>query len=75
MIVDDGDAFVFADEMIVGDGEAGDEGNEADDEGVNNLPRIRRRRPSERILKKKLKKAVYDKDGGGSSAAKPVHLE
>ena len=72
MIADDGAAYVFADEMIVGDGE---EGNEADDEGVNNLPRIRRRRPSERILKKKLKKAVYDKDGGGSSAAKPVHLD
>ncbi|KAL4586511.1 hypothetical protein LXL04_011147 [Taraxacum kok-saghyz] len=72
VIADDGAAYVFADEMIVG---AGEEGNEADDEGVNNLPRIRRRRPSERILKKKLKKAVYDKDGGGSSAAKPVHLD
>ena len=35
MIVDDGDAYVFADQMIVG---AGEEGNEADDEGVNNLP-------------------------------------
>ena len=54
MIADDGDAFVFADEMIVGAAEAGEEGNEADDEGVNNLPRIRRRRHSERILKKKL---------------------
>ncbi|CAH1421942.1 unnamed protein product [Lactuca virosa] len=51
------------------------------DDRVNNLPNLstkpvhRKRKPSERILKLKLKKTVYDKDGSGSSATKPVKLD
>ncbi|CAH1445640.1 unnamed protein product [Lactuca virosa] len=37
--------------------------------------RPRKRKISERIVKIKLKKAVYDKDGRGSSIKKPVNLE
>ena len=39
------------------------------------VPMPRKRKPSQRIIKNKLKKAVFDKDGGGSSAANPVSLE
>nr|KAJ0223078.1 hypothetical protein LSAT_V11C200057480 [Lactuca sativa] len=90
-VVDDGqvdDVEVFADDE--GDDEGVDKvqveaGIEAAVEGVddivNNLPNLstktvhRKRKPSERILKLKLKKIVYDKDGGGSSATKPVKLD
>ena len=46
-----------------------------DDEVPIHLMGGRKRRPSERIIRNKLKKGVYDKDGGGSSAANPVALE
>ncbi|CAH1444457.1 unnamed protein product [Lactuca virosa] len=52
-----------------------DEGQEETNEGVNNLPVYRKRIPYERVLKIKLKNPVYDKDGSGSSATKPVSLE
>ncbi|KAL4579247.1 hypothetical protein LXL04_015385 [Taraxacum kok-saghyz] len=39
------------------------------------VPMPRKRKPSEMIIKNKLKKAVFDKDGGGSSASNPVSLE
>ncbi|CAH1421897.1 unnamed protein product [Lactuca virosa] len=51
-----------------------DEGQEEDD-GVSNLLVCRKRKPSDRILKLKLKKIVYDKDGSGSSATKHVKLD
>lgn len=35
----------------------------------------RLRKPSERIIKMKLKKPVYDEDGGGSSNDKPVNID
>nr|KAJ0190145.1 hypothetical protein LSAT_V11C800408950 [Lactuca sativa] len=41
-----------------------DYGNEADDEGHLIVPKTRKRKPSETITKLKLKKAVFDKDGG-----------
>ncbi|KAL4583937.1 hypothetical protein LXL04_008523 [Taraxacum kok-saghyz] len=55
-----------------------------DDEGPKDVPIIRRRqhapmtrkrRPSARIIFKKMKNHVFDKDGGGSSATKPVSSE
>ncbi|KAI3501827.1 hypothetical protein L1887_29853 [Cichorium endivia] len=45
-----------------------------DNEGVKNLPKMKRK-ASERILKMKLKKVVYDADGGGSNSTTPVILE
>ena len=51
------------------------------DDRVNNLSNLstkpvhRKRKPPERILKLKLKKTVYDKDGSGSSATKLVKLD
>ncbi|CAH1452235.1 unnamed protein product [Lactuca virosa] len=55
--------------------EVADDGNVADDEGHLIVPKIRKRKPSERITKLKLKKAVFDKDGGGSTCSNPVNLE
>ncbi|CAH1425990.1 unnamed protein product [Lactuca virosa] len=52
-----------------------DDGNEADDEGHMIMPKTRKRKPSERITKLKLKKAVFDKDGGGSTCSNPLNLE
>lgn len=55
--------------------EVDDDGNVADDEGHLIVPKTRKRKPSERITKLKLKKAVFDKDGGGSTCSNPVNLE
>ncbi|CAH1450973.1 unnamed protein product [Lactuca virosa] len=53
-----------------------DEENQGDDEGHEVVPMVRRtRKTSERITKIKLRKGVYDKDGGGSSSIKPINLE
>ncbi|CAH1421491.1 unnamed protein product [Lactuca virosa] len=52
-----------------------DDGNVADDEGHLIVPKTRKRKPSERITKLKIKKAVFDKDGGGSTCSNPVNLE
>ncbi|KAL4559625.1 hypothetical protein LXL04_031768 [Taraxacum kok-saghyz] len=38
-------------------------------------PRVRTRRPSERIIKKKLARSVIGKNGEGNSSGKPVELE
>ncbi|KAI3674450.1 hypothetical protein L2E82_52274 [Cichorium intybus] len=54
-------------------------GNKEDQGHVVDAPiihkKIRARRPSERILKNKLKNPVFDKDGGGSTNDNPVDLE
>nr|KAJ0211097.1 hypothetical protein LSAT_V11C400226380 [Lactuca sativa] len=55
--------------------EVADDGNVADDEGHLIVPKTRKRKPSERITKLKLKKAVFDKDGGGPTCSNPVNLE
>ncbi|KAL4589576.1 hypothetical protein LXL04_002484 [Taraxacum kok-saghyz] len=61
---------------VLNDDEGDDYGVDAGgDEVPIHLMGGRRRRPSARIIQNKLKKAVYDKDGGGSSAANPVALE
>ncbi|CAH1427468.1 unnamed protein product [Lactuca virosa] len=53
-----------------------DEENQGDDEGHEVVPMVRRtRKTSERITKIKLRKGVYDKDGGGSSSVKAINLE
>ncbi|CAH1453032.1 unnamed protein product [Lactuca virosa] len=53
-----------------------DEENQGDDEGHEVVPMVRRtRKTSKRITKIKLRKGVYDKDGGGSSSVKPINLE
>ncbi|CAH1435828.1 unnamed protein product [Lactuca virosa] len=53
-----------------------DEENQGDDEGHEVVPMVRRtRKTSERITKIKLRKGVYDKDGGRSSSVKPIKLE
>ncbi|CAI9281009.1 unnamed protein product [Lactuca saligna] len=62
------------------DGHLGDDEGEqeegGDDEGPNDVPRVTRsRKPSVRIILQKLKKTVFDKNGGGSSASNPVRLE
>ena len=44
--------------------EVADDGNVVDDEGHMIVPKTRKRKPLERITKLKLKKAVFDKDGG-----------
>ncbi|CAH1412800.1 unnamed protein product [Lactuca virosa] len=81
---DDGDAIEgecegINDENVVADdvlnNEVADDENEADDECHLILPKKRKRKPSERITKLKLKKAVFDKDGGGSTCSNPVNLE
>ncbi|CAH1416339.1 unnamed protein product [Lactuca virosa] len=54
------------------------EETDGDDEYIEEtqvVGRPRKRKISERILKIKMKKAVYDKDGGGSSIEKHVNLE
>ncbi|CAH1452322.1 unnamed protein product [Lactuca virosa] len=38
-------------------------------------PLVRKRKPSERIIKIKLKKAVHDPDGGGSTTGKAITLD
>ncbi|CAH1424816.1 unnamed protein product [Lactuca virosa] len=38
-------------------------------------PLVRKRKPSERIIKIKLKKAVHDPDGGGSTTEKTITLD
>ncbi|KAI3782267.1 hypothetical protein L2E82_12307 [Cichorium intybus] len=54
-------------------------GNKEDQGHVVDAPVIHKklkvRRPSERILKNKLKNPVFDKDGGGSTNDNPVDLE
>ncbi|CAH1427471.1 unnamed protein product [Lactuca virosa] len=80
----DDEGVVAADNHVVDEVQV-EAGIEAAVEGVedrvNNLPNLstkpmhRKRKPSERILKLKLKKTVYDKDGSGSSATKPVKLD
>ncbi|CAH1416035.1 unnamed protein product [Lactuca virosa] len=62
------------------DGHLGDDEGEqeegGDDEGPDDVPRATKlRKPSERIILQKLKKTVFDKNGGGSSASNPVRLE
>nr|KAJ0198923.1 hypothetical protein LSAT_V11C600306500 [Lactuca sativa] len=52
-----------------------DDGNIDFIEDTQVVGRPRKRKISERIVKIKLKKAVYDKDGRGSSIKKPVNLE
>lgn len=44
-------------------------------QGIKFVPKMKKRKPSERIIKSKLKKAVYDKDGSGSSISQPLELE
>ncbi|CAH1452793.1 unnamed protein product [Lactuca virosa] len=86
-VVDDvqvDDVEVFADDEGVDEVqvEAGIESAvEGVDDIVNNLPNLstkpvhRKRKPSERILKLKLKKTMYDKYGSGSSTTKPFKLD
>ena len=45
------------------------------EEELDRVPFIRRRRNSERITLNKLKRAVYDADGGGSSIDKSIGLD
>lgn len=75
---DDGECVSNENEEVYVD-KAEEDGGLADDEGNGtkqpHLAVKRRRKPSERILKKKLKNVVFDKDGGGMSAANPVSLE
>lgn len=56
-------------------GQYGDAADEGQQEVVVKGPKIKKRRPSERIMKQKLKKAVFDKDGRGASSDYPVDLE
>ncbi|CAH1415993.1 unnamed protein product [Lactuca virosa] len=77
--VDDGDGPEGdSDEEGHGGGDVDDgEENQGDDEGHQVVPMVRRRtrKTSERITKIKLRKGVYDKDGGGFSSIKPINLE
>ncbi|CAH1412942.1 unnamed protein product [Lactuca virosa] len=77
--VDDGDGPEGdGDEEGHGGGDVDDgEENQGDDEGHQVVPIVRKRtrKTSERITKIKLRKGVYDKDGGGSSSVKPINLE
>ncbi|CAI9287757.1 unnamed protein product [Lactuca saligna] len=75
--VDDGDG-------LEGDGvgpeggveELGDNEENQDDDGHEVVPMVRRtRKTSGRITKIKLRKGVYDKDGGGYSYVKSINLE
>ncbi|CAH1433329.1 unnamed protein product [Lactuca virosa] len=86
-VVDDvqvDDVEVFADDEGVDEVqvEAGIEAAvEGVDDIVDNLPNLstkplhRKRKPSKKILKLKLKKTVYDKDGSDSNATKPIKLD
>lgn len=59
-----------------GDNMGEDDRNRDDDEGHDVIPVVKRtRKTSERITKIKLRKGVYNKDGGGSSSTNPVTLE
>nr|KAJ0198598.1 hypothetical protein LSAT_V11C700365680 [Lactuca sativa] len=51
-----------------------DEENQGDDEGHEVVPMVRRTRKTSRITKIKLRKGVYDKDGGGSSSVKRINF-
>lgn len=74
---DDGDCVIDDTNGASDEGEPDRDGmgNLADDEGHNDVPFRRKRNPSERIIKQKLKKIVYDKNGSTSSAANPINLE
>ncbi|CAI9281332.1 unnamed protein product [Lactuca saligna] len=72
----EGDANEIEDnlEMVSEDDEEID-GENVFIEDTQVVGRPRKRKISERNVKIKLKKVVYDKDGGGSSIEKPVNLE
>ena len=79
---DDGDVIegegVNHGNEVVGDvlnNEVANVGNVADDEGHLIMPKTRKRKPPERITKLKLKKAVFNKDGGGFTCSDLVNLE
>ncbi|KAI3788481.1 hypothetical protein L2E82_01249 [Cichorium intybus] len=75
MDLDDGEGHPDEDFNQEEDGEEHpDKEADPDNEGVKNLPKMKRK-ASERILKMKLKKVVYDADGGGSNSTTPVILE
>ncbi|KAI3724416.1 hypothetical protein L2E82_36191 [Cichorium intybus] len=61
------------DVALVEDGNKEDQGHVVDAPVIHK--KLKPRRPSERILKNKLKNPVFDKDGGGSTNDNPVDLE
>nr|KAJ0195216.1 hypothetical protein LSAT_V11C700376260 [Lactuca sativa] len=75
--VDDGDGPEgYGDRPEGGVEELGDDEENQDDDGHEVVPMVRRtRKTSDRITKIKLRKGVYDKDGGGSSYVNPINLE
>ena len=53
----------------------GVDGGQEEDDGVHNFHVYKKKKPSERILKLKLKKILYNKYGSCSNATNPIKLD